>query len=350
MYLITTFLQSYWDSTARKLVANGILDFLQSWGRNQNGQLGLGTTEDSLVPQKIQAFQGVSIKLVAAGAEHTAAVTDDGELYGCGWGRYGNLELGDRNDRLVPEKVSLVNGDKVIMVACGWRHTISVSSSVQLRHGDFKDHLTLHKVSAGQFHFSDIGGWRHTMAFTSAGNPYVWTGWSCDNIDHCSPLQKVGQISCRWRHTLAVTERQNVFSWGRGTNGQLGHGESMEERFNDSLCTCSDKVVYSKFREMEVVGISEPLGAFYLFIDFSSYYGAKVKGFGKIEDSDSLLPLPYLIRPKYTLLPLIGNVSPLVALVPGGLHLEMTSAYIYILCSFSDHPTGCCRENVDELQ
>uniref|UniRef100_A0A6N2LMR8 Aminotransferase class I/classII large domain-containing protein n=1 Tax=Salix viminalis TaxID=40686 RepID=A0A6N2LMR8_SALVM len=133
--------------------------FLQFWGRNQNGQLGLGTTEDFLVPQKIQAFQGVSIKSVAAAAEHTAAVTEDGELYGWGWGRYGNLGLGDRNDRLVPEKVSLVNGDKMIMVACGWRHTISVSSSGglytygwskygQLGHGDFEDHLTPHKVEA----------------------------------------------------------------------------------------------------------------------------------------------------------------------------------------------------------
>ena len=54
--------------------------------------------------------------MVAAGAEHTAAVTEDGELYGWGWGRYGNLGLGDRNDRLVPEKVATVevcqkNGD-----------------------------------------------------------------------------------------------------------------------------------------------------------------------------------------------------------------------------------------------
>ncbi|KAJ6422365.1 hypothetical protein OIU84_027342 [Salix udensis] len=73
--------------------------------------------------------KGVSIKLVVVAAEHTAAVTEDGELYGWGWGRYGNFGLGDRNDRLVPEKVSLVNGDKMIMVACGWRHTISVSSS-----------------------------------------------------------------------------------------------------------------------------------------------------------------------------------------------------------------------------
>lgn len=52
-------------------------------------------------------LQGESIKMVAAGAEHTAAVTEDGTLYGWGWGRYGNLGLGDRNDRLVPEKVSL---------------------------------------------------------------------------------------------------------------------------------------------------------------------------------------------------------------------------------------------------
>ncbi|KAJ6758308.1 hypothetical protein OIU74_025057 [Salix koriyanagi] len=74
------------------------------------GQLGLGTTEDSLVPQKIQAFQGVSIKLVAAAAEHTAAVTEDGELYGWGWVDMGTWDLVtemesslvyvcDRNDR-----------------------------------------------------------------------------------------------------------------------------------------------------------------------------------------------------------------------------------------------------------
>lgn len=47
--------------------------------------------------------------MVAAGAEHTVAITEDGELYGWGWGRYGNLGLGDRNDRLVPEKVASVD-------------------------------------------------------------------------------------------------------------------------------------------------------------------------------------------------------------------------------------------------
>jgi alpha-tubulin suppressor-like RCC1 family protein len=64
---------------------------------------------DDLCTEISSLLQGVSIKLVVAAAEHTAAVTKDGELYGWGWGRYGNLGLGERNDRLVPEKVSLVN-------------------------------------------------------------------------------------------------------------------------------------------------------------------------------------------------------------------------------------------------
>ncbi|KAI9114413.1 hypothetical protein K1719_014641 [Acacia pycnantha] len=229
---------------------------VQSWGRNQNGQLGLGTTEDSLVPQKIQTFQGLPIKMVAAGAEHSVAVTEHGELFGWGWGRYGNLGLGDRSDRLFPEKVSSVHlkGDKMVTVACGWRHTISVSSSGglytygwskygQLGHGDFEDHLVPHNLQAlsDKFISQISGGWRHSMAITSGGQLYGW-GWNKfgqvgvgDNVDHCSPVpvkfpldQKVVQISCGWRHTVAVTDRQNVYSWGRGTNGQLGNGETVD--------------------------------------------------------------------------------------------------------------------------
>ncbi|KAF3543687.1 hypothetical protein DY000_02005917 [Brassica cretica] len=206
---------------------------VQSWGRNQNGQLGLGDTEDSLVPQKIRAFEGMRIKMVAAGAEHTAAVTEDGDLYGWGWGRYGNLGLGDRNDRLVPERVTSASGEKMSMVACGWRHTIAVSYSGalytygwskygQLGHGDLEDHLVPHKLEAlSNSVISQIsGGWRHTMALTSDGKLYGW-GWN----------KKVVQVSCGWRHTLAVTERNNVFAWGRGTNGQLGIGESLDRNY-----------------------------------------------------------------------------------------------------------------------
>ncbi|KAL6498089.1 Ultraviolet-B receptor uvr8 [Orobanche gracilis] len=214
----------------------------------------LGPQRILLYPKALKLSSGISVKMVAAGAEHTAAVTEDGELYGWGWGRYGNLGLGDRDDRLVPGKVSTYEGEKMVLVACGWRHTISVSSSGslytygwskygQLGHGDFEDHLIPHKLEAlRESRISQIsGGWRHTMAVTSDGILYGW-GWNKfgqvgvgDNIDHCSPVQvkfphdqEVVTISCGWRHTLAVTKRQNVFSWGRGTNGQLGHGDSVD--------------------------------------------------------------------------------------------------------------------------
>ncbi|KAM0004544.1 putative regulator of chromosome condensation 1/beta-lactamase-inhibitor protein II [Helianthus debilis subsp. tardiflorus] len=82
---------------------------VQIWGRNQNGQLGLGTTEDSHVPQKIEAFQGINVKMVVAGAERTMAITEGGELYRWGWWRYGNLGLGDRNDRNIPEKAPVIS-------------------------------------------------------------------------------------------------------------------------------------------------------------------------------------------------------------------------------------------------
>ncbi|KAK8644475.1 hypothetical protein V6N13_123781 [Hibiscus sabdariffa] len=46
--------------------------------------------------------------------------------------------------------------------------------------------------------------------------------------------------------------------------------------------------LFKSFGELEGLKISEPQGAFYLFIDFSSYYGIEVEGFGKIENSESL--------------------------------------------------------------
>ncbi|KAG6551955.1 hypothetical protein Mapa_006572 [Marchantia paleacea] len=227
---------------------------VHSWGRNQNGQLGLGHNEDSLVPKKVVAFEGIAVKMLAAGAEHTAAVTESGKLYGWGWGRYGNLGLGDRNDRLVPAEVASVNNEKFTLVACGWRHTIAVAESGnlytfgwskygQLGHGDYLDHLVPHQVAALKNNpiVQISGGWRHTVALDSSGRLYGW-GWNKfgqvgvgNTDDQTSPQlvknlaeEKVKQVSCGWRHTVCITERGNVFSWGRGTSGQLGHGDAVD--------------------------------------------------------------------------------------------------------------------------
>ncbi|XP_028112897.1 ultraviolet-B receptor UVR8-like [Camellia sinensis] len=109
----------------------------------------------------------------------------------------------------------------MVLVACGWRHTISVSSSGglytygwskygQLGHGDFEDHLIPHRLEALRENFISQRSQYSVLFLCLLGD------------------KKVVQISCGWRHTLVFIERQNVFSWGKGTNGQLGHGESVD--------------------------------------------------------------------------------------------------------------------------
>ncbi|XP_056850563.1 ultraviolet-B receptor UVR8 isoform X2 [Raphanus sativus] len=225
-----------------------------SWGWGDFGRLGHGNSSDLFTPLPIKALHGVRIKQIACGDSHCLAVTMEGEVQSWGRNQNGQLGLGDTEDSLVPRKIQAFEAEKMSMVACGWRHTISVSYSGalytygwskygQLGHGDLEDHLIPHKLEAlGNNVISQIsGGWRHTMALTSDGKLYGW-GWNKfgqvgvgDNIDQCSPVQvrfpddqKVVQVSCGWRHTLAVTERNNVFAWGRGTNGQLGIGESLD--------------------------------------------------------------------------------------------------------------------------
>jgi alpha-tubulin suppressor-like RCC1 family protein len=41
-----------------------------------------GHTDDCNIPQKVLAFQGLSVSMLAAGAEHTMAVMESGKLYG----------------------------------------------------------------------------------------------------------------------------------------------------------------------------------------------------------------------------------------------------------------------------
>ncbi|KAJ0247597.1 hypothetical protein HA466_0160360 [Hirschfeldia incana] len=55
----------------------------------------------------VPGFDGVEVLQIAAGAEHSAAVTESGEVHTWGWGEHGQLGLGDTNDQTNPQLVSL---------------------------------------------------------------------------------------------------------------------------------------------------------------------------------------------------------------------------------------------------
>lgn len=232
------------------LEAGGVL----AWGRNSNGQCGLGMTDDVYSPRVVTALQGVCVTSAACGAEHSVVSTSTGSVYSFGWGSYGNLGLGDTQDRHIPEKVTALEGKDVRLVACGWRHSAAVtregdvftfgwSKYGQLGHGDNEDqHLPKQLTSLGEKVDTVAGGWRHTVAVTVSGKLYSW-GWnrfgqlglgSMDDSNVPSIVTFTGDdsptvhVACGWRHTLAVLASGSIFSWGRGASGQLGHGDTEE--------------------------------------------------------------------------------------------------------------------------
>lgn len=52
-----------------------------SWGRGEDGQLGIGDTSDQDEPTYVDALRGVGVKEIACGSGHTVVLTGEGEVY-----------------------------------------------------------------------------------------------------------------------------------------------------------------------------------------------------------------------------------------------------------------------------
>lgn len=73
------------------------------WGRNDNGQLGDGTTTDRLTPVAVEG--GIVFASLAAGAAHTCGVTPYAQVYCWGDNSSGQLGDGTTTRRLIPTVV-----------------------------------------------------------------------------------------------------------------------------------------------------------------------------------------------------------------------------------------------------
>ncbi|TNN53874.1 RCC1 and BTB domain-containing protein 1 [Liparis tanakae] len=89
------------------------------WGYNGNGQLGIGNNGNQLTPCRLAALQGLCMQQVIAGNSHCLALTDEGLLYAWGANTYGQLGTGNKSNHLSPvlimadkERRELVVDDK----------------------------------------------------------------------------------------------------------------------------------------------------------------------------------------------------------------------------------------------
>ncbi len=73
-----------------------------AWGSNYYGQLGLGDTKNRITPTPIPGLTGVGVKSIAAGGFHTICLLEDGRVVAWGGNNYGQLGLGDTENRNTP--------------------------------------------------------------------------------------------------------------------------------------------------------------------------------------------------------------------------------------------------------
>jgi alpha-tubulin suppressor-like RCC1 family protein len=94
---------------------------LKCWGRNNQGQLGDGSTTNSLSPVSV-ALGGFPVQ-ISAGSRHTCAVLTDASLKCWGDNSYGQLGIGSTTDSSSPVAVTFSGGEKVLAVSAGAYHT-----------------------------------------------------------------------------------------------------------------------------------------------------------------------------------------------------------------------------------
>ncbi|WP_026189625.1 RCC1 domain-containing protein [Salinispora mooreana] len=88
-----------------------------AWGSNSRGQLGDGTTTDSLVPVTAVLPAGTEATAVAAGRMHSAVLTSDGTALAWGSNQRGQLGNSDTADSSEPVSVSLPVGTRLTAIA-----------------------------------------------------------------------------------------------------------------------------------------------------------------------------------------------------------------------------------------
>jgi alpha-tubulin suppressor-like RCC1 family protein len=92
----------------------------------RNGQLGPGADNNEVGPIRVVES---GVKAIAAGADHSLFIKEDGSLWGMGSNGNGRLGTGDSNDRSLP--VMIVSSD-VQSVAAGYSHSLFIKEDGSL--------------------------------------------------------------------------------------------------------------------------------------------------------------------------------------------------------------------------
>ncbi|KAK3100706.1 hypothetical protein FSP39_024049, partial [Pinctada imbricata] len=100
-----------------------------TWGKGDYHRLGHGSDDHVRRPRRVAALQGKKVIDVACGSLHCVACTDNGEVFT--WGDNDEGQLGDGTTNAIqrPRLVAALQGKKINRVACGSAHSLAWSTN-----------------------------------------------------------------------------------------------------------------------------------------------------------------------------------------------------------------------------
>ena len=185
---------------------------LYSCGYNARGQLGLEHITHVCTPKLVRALASVRVTKVACSYYHTIVATENDVVYAFGRNDFGQLGCGTEEDTSAPKPVDALRGRHVVSLACGQYHTIVACES------------PYGCVAFGKNDYGQLG-----IAATNAEPKLVPTPLG-PIPDEDGRVSLVAQVACGYYHTVGITEEGKVFSFGRNDYGQLGHGDRQNVR------------------------------------------------------------------------------------------------------------------------
>ena len=231
-----------------------------AWGYNgYYGQLGDGTTTDRSYPTRIPGL--TNIRALAAGDNHSLALSADGHVWAWGYNGYGQLGRGNTTASQVPVQVLAASGSPlagIIAIGAGDSYSLALAAdgtvwawgyngSGQLADGTGTTRTLAQQVGDANGRplvgiTAIAAGSDHALALKSDGRVLAWGyngyGQLGDNTtssrqraalvldDGYLALTGIVAIAAGGRHSLALDRDGQVFAWGYNGYGQLGEGST----------------------------------------------------------------------------------------------------------------------------
>ena len=87
------------------------------FGQNSYGELGIGDLEERHIPTKLSFFDNIDIHQVAAGNEHTAVLAKNGCVYTFGFNGSGQLGHGNVKSYHLPRLLESLSDKQIFLIS-----------------------------------------------------------------------------------------------------------------------------------------------------------------------------------------------------------------------------------------